>query len=424
MAALGVALGGCSDDLPTAGDERFFPPGSTPLTLQRIYQPEEVYDALGSFSGYTDRSDASFLITADRFDAALEANILLRFTGFPERVGYSSEGVSITDSVFSYTGGRVIAVVDSARSASEGQVTLGLWTLEQAWDPESVSWELAVDTAGEQSPWREPGGTRGRLLSELTWAPGDTIVGDSLTWTVDSVAVREMADSAFPGLMVTAKGDGSRLEIGSFAVELDISPETVPDTTLVETVSSGPREFVFTPAQPSPGELLEVGGLESARHLFRLHFPEFLPAGPCPPCETVPISEVSLNQVALVLDPEPASGGFRPLAPITVTIRAIAEPELGMSAPLGGRLASETLARESFTSPDSTAVLDLTNFVRSIIAEREEDEEDGDEEEESELSRELALLAEPLAGTFGVAWFQPRPLLRFVYTIPGDLNLP
>ncbi len=403
----------CRDELPTAPGEDLFPRGTRAATHVLELPVGAFLQEIGRFTGYTSPRDAGYLLVADRFDEGLIAHSLARFTGFPTSVTYSVGGVSQTDSVFVYGAGQLVAPVDTAASAAAGEVQFQLWSLAEPWDPASVSWQRATDTTGVQIPWSVPGGTRGQLLSQVTWPPGDDLPRDTLSFALDSLTVEAMAAADFPGVVVTVNGSPARFQLRRMTLRTTVHPASRPDTTLAQTIAEGPQTFIFTPEPPQTADSWYVGGVRSARVLFRVDLGRRFP---CPaatgvaPCATAGDSlrlfDVALNQASLLLQPLPVTGGFRPLRPADLVLRRVGEPELGRQAPLGDPISQVTVPPDRFAAAtDSTVAIPLIGYLLRLPA-----------SDTTALS--VALLAEPEGGAFGVARFAPQPRLRLVYTLP------
>ncbi len=414
IAAVLLLLSGaaCRDQLPTAVDEDLFPGGIRAATYVLEVPADEVVEEIGRFTGYTSPLTAGFLLAAHQFDGTLQANTVARLTGFPDSVTYTVNGASHTDSVFVYGSGQVMAVIDTAASTTGAAVQFQLWTLTETWDLASVSWEAAVDTGGVTTPWQQPGGSRGRLLAEATWAPGDTVLHDSIAFAIDSLTVQEMATEGFPGILVTASSPDTRMQFSRLLLRTSVRPEGRPDTAIVQTISGGPQTFLFTPEAPEPLGVWQTGGVRSARTLFRVDLARRFPCPAVtgrPPCVTagdsLRLADVTLNQAALLLEPLPVGSGFRPLVPFTLSLRTVAEPELGRRAPLGERVAQASAEPQLFTAAGgSDVVLDLTAYISLRAV--------------ADSVVNLAILAEPEGTRFGLAHFSAAPRLRLVYTFP------
>lgn len=416
---------GCRDDLPTAvGPDRF--PDRARLTSLVLELPAAQFlQVLSQPSGYTGVRDARYGLVAHRFEGELEARSLIQLGAFPDTVVYSVGDTRYEDTEFDFVGGTLVTTVDTATMALTGSATLAVYALAQEWDPATATWTLAVDSGGVRTPWATPGGTLGARLARTTWAPGDTLRRDTVVWELDAAVLRRMADEGIRGIAIVAEEAPTRLQISTMQLRAQIRPGSRPDTTLLRTIGAENGTFIFTPPPPEPAGRLLVGGLTSARVLFRIDLPETVPACPAaaPPtgaCAPRPLRDVHLNDVVLLLDPLPV-GGFRPLRPLTLRARSVGEPELGMRAPLGppvggrpGQPAEAQVQPAFFAGSPETVVLPLTEHVGTIVA----------RSDTTAVSTTLALLVEPEAVSFGFAAFSATPRLRIVYTLPESRNSP
>lgn len=406
-----LAAGGCTDEMPTLSGVDQFPGGVLGTTIEHEFPVAQVLRETAVFRGTTGRRDAAFFMVARDFDGALDAHVLATFTGFPDSV--SVEGVNTAD--FSYVDSRVIATVPDTLAVTGSPIIFHLWTVTQPWDTVAVSWENAVDVPGETTPWTQPGGTRGDLIALTSW----TIVGneadrDSLFWTLPAEVASRLASGELPGLMVTVEGAGERANISRLTVEASIRPDANPDTTFVQTFQSSSQTFIFSPAPPPSVDVLSVGGITSDRSLIRFdlgnRLPGCLPGGGV--CPDLPAGEVAINRVDLLLDPAPVAGGFRPVGQIRVSLWQVAEPELGELAPLRRREPFVFVSGETFAaSGNDPVVFNVTSTIAEALA-----------NDAPEIT--YVLLVEPEAGSFGYAWFERNPRLRFIYTLPQVPFLP
>ncbi|HEV2147863.1 MAG TPA: hypothetical protein VGR37_10715 [Longimicrobiaceae bacterium] len=420
----------CTDDPPTAGGVDLFPGGTLPATFQVVLPADSVTRLLGTFSGYTGPEDAGFLVVANEFDGRLNSNALIRLAGFPTSVTFTQGGTSKTDSVFTFGRGTLVARLDSLASTSAGPIDLQLFEVGQPWDPATVSWQFAVDTVGGRVPWTRPGGSRGALLSTVRLPAGAGVQGDSVLFALDSLTVKRISAPDFPGFLLTAAGAQGRVQLGASGIQLrtGVHPQSAsPDTLVPVTVSSGALAFIFDPDQPSAQGVWEVGGIRSARTLFRLQLPRTLPVCRGGACTQVPLRQLTLNEVSLLLDPVPVPNGFRPVGPVPIAVRRVTEPELGRRAPLGavvnqpvGLTAARTLVfgGSQFMPGDSLHVVPITSFAADLAA------SDSTGASLALLSDPGTLFGVPGALSFGPAWFAATPRLRIVYTAPERLVLP
>jgi hypothetical protein len=420
----------CTDDSPTATGGDLFP-GNLPSTFQVVLPADSFFQQLGTFSGFTSAGDVGYQIVANRFDGVLQANTLVMLAAFPTSFNYTQGGTSRSDTLATLGAGSLVARVDTAASTSAGPIQLQLWEVGQAWDPATVSWTMAVDTAGGRVRWTQPGGSRAALLSSVSLAAGARPAGDSVAFALDSLTVQRIARPGFPGLLITATGAQGRVQLrGGYQLRTGAHPRSAsPDTVLAVNVSAAATSFIFDPDQPSPpAGVLQVGGIRSARTLLRVDLPRTLPVCRGGTCSRVATRDVTLNEVSLLFTPTAVPGGFRPVGPVPTALRRVAEPELGRRAPLG-QVVNEIVAVNpatrspvyggaSFAPSDSVLAVPLTSFATTLVA--------------SDTTRfSLALLSDPgtLSGaggslSFGAAWFTPAPRLRIVYTLPARPALP
>ncbi|MBA4156133.1 MAG: hypothetical protein H0X65_01490 [Gemmatimonadetes bacterium] len=431
-ALLLLLAAGCQDDLPTAVGVDRFPAGTLFTSIVLEFPAAEFLTPVGQFGGYTGIQNVGYGLVASRFDNELDARTLLRVAGFPDTITYTANGTQTRTADFVYGGGRMVARLDTlATATTAGVVTLTLRALTEEWDAGSATWELAENTADARTPWAQPGGALGRVLASATWAPGDTLLRDSVVWEVDALTVAAMAAPDFRGVAIVAGEMGNRVHLTGVTMQATASPAEQPDTVVTQVLSVSQPTVIFTPEFPETVSGWQVGGLTSARTLFRVALPDSVSA--CPPgtpgaggCQRLALRDVNLNDVALLLDPLPVTGGFRPTSAIVARLRSVAEPELGRRAPLGPivmsrpqQFAEALLAPELFAAPtDTTVVLGITQHVLDVLA------RDTAQAGTTQASTTLALLAEPEAGTFGFARFSALPRLRIVYTLPAQRTSP
>jgi hypothetical protein len=413
-AALSLSLlAGCTDDLPTAGGTDRFPDGLAPTTIEVLFTAADVLIGEAAvYDNFADPRTTSYLLAAEDFDGELDAHVLARFPHFPDSVMYSVGGTVRTDSLFEYVSGEMTTVVNPAASSAEGGATLRLWAVEQAWDSSQVTWQNAADG----QPWTMPGGTRGALLAEAVWTPGDTIQADTVIWQLDSLAVRTMAAEGAQGVMITSETPDTRLQLRYLELRPRVRPESAQDTTLAVAVGSTAQTFVFSPEPPVGSDVYRLGGITGARTVLRLDLVRNVPG--CPGagtfgCDSVSLKDVTLNHAELVLQPRAVPSGFRPLNTSPFLVRRVVEPDLGRLAPLGQVILSDTVSAAMFApdaDPDPLRV-SLTTAIRALI-----------QTDSTALS--LALLGESAAGQFGYQWYEAAPLVRLVYTLPLTPRLP
>jgi hypothetical protein len=407
-----LALTGCADQIPTLADDDEFPAGSIPVTREVLLPASAFFTLLGSWNGAGGIAGAPYQVIARDFDG-LNAHALNQFTGFPATVTYQRSGVERRDSLFSYLDSRIVMRVDTAASTA-GPFTLRVYAAAEAWHAASATWASAVDTAGVATPWTEPGGTRGVLLGEATFA--NTGGADTLVVPISAASVAMLADSASRGVIVTLAEAGRRVELADVVVRALVRPDSaVPDTTIVFSIgSSGNRTTVFTPDQPEPGAgVVAVGGVRTARSLLRIDPRQRVPGcASGESCADVPLSSVRLNDVAVLFRPRPVPDGFVPLARLPVSLRLVQEPELGRFAPLGPVVGDREVV---YSTRDSLLTMPITILAATLA-------------QNDTLPTTFALVSETAVTaappTFGVAFFFDDPVLRIVYTLPSRRRLP
>ena len=421
LAALALSAAACTDETPMLTGDDQFPPGSVPVTREITFPASEFFRALGTYRGYSSAADLPFIVVANQFDEGLDAHALARFSGFPQTVTYRRETIERRDSLFTYASSRLVMRVDTT-ATSDGPVTLQVWEAAQDWDRATATWTTAVDTGAVNTPWTQPGGTRGALLGEATFA-NDPAGGDSVVVTLTGAVVTALSDSASRGVVITTSTSGARVELFEMVLRAAVKPDSaLPDTTIIVSVGTqGTRTTVYTPEQPEAGAgLFAAGGVLSARTLLEINADRRVPA--CAvgeTCGTLPLDSVLLNQVQLLLRPGPVPAGFDPLTFLPLSLRLVYEPELGGQAPLGPRALDLDAARRSqiyvYAPGDTVVVLPITNLARNLAL-------------SDSVPRTYALLSELAATTvpptFGVGFFETEPRLRIVYTLPARRRLP
>jgi hypothetical protein len=406
---------GCRDELPTATGGDLFPGGVRPSTVELFLEPEQFLLSSTQQTDFASAAAAGYLVVARDFEQELNANALVRFTGFPEAITYTVNGALTTEQNFTYEGGQVVTSVIATSSAATA-TQLRLWELAEPWDTAGVSWTVA---SGRTSPiqWATPGGTRGAMLAQSVWAPGDTTAAaDSVKFTVDAAAVARMRAPGFNGLVITSETAGSRVTLSRVMLQTSVRPAAHPDTTIALTVVGGPQTFIYSPEAQNVAGTIRVGGVTGDRAVLgidlRQQVPGCLNPATTPNCPTVALRDVTINRASLLLSPIRTPGGLRPLLTPTMRIRRVVEPELGRFAPLGQLLFADSVPAASFASPGAAPVsIDLTGPFLLFNATQVE-----------QLS--LALLTEPEGGNFGYLYFTDRPRLRIVYTLPLRPSFP
>jgi hypothetical protein len=408
----------CKDQTPTLTGDPFFPGGSRPVTLEAILPASQFLTALGSFSGYESALTFPDEVVANQYAGALSSHPLQRYL-IPKEVSFSVNGVTTSDSLYTITSARLVVVVDSLGSRV-APTTLQLFPIAQAYDWITATWTLAVDTGSVHTPWTEPGGTKGPLLSSATWTPHTA--GDTVLLPVDTARLRVLRPDSVPVLLATAQA-GSRLQLSSTVLRLSVKPSNAgKDTTLSVDVSPTRSTLVFTPAPPAAGGTFQAGGIFADRTLFRVNLDQQLP-GCAPadqPCAPVSFKDVRLNRVSLLLRPLAVPLGFDPLRSLPLQLYLVQEPELGRQAPLvPSRFGTGSVldSVQVFHAP-ADSVVELPFTLQASL-----------QAQEDSLQVAFALIGEVPTGTaslrtFGLGRYEPTPRLRVVYTLPTRPSLP
>ncbi len=405
-------LAGCQDEIPTAVGGDLFPDGTLPTTVELTLPASAFLSGDTVFSGYTSPDDADFVVVAEQFDDVLFAHALLDFVDFPDTVTVTVDGTTHKETDFTYGPGKLRAVVDTTASTRR-PVSLQLWSVEQEWDAETATWQLARNSGTDVEPWQEAGGSRGQLLAETVWLPGDEVTADSVFWQLDASEMAGIVEG-FSGLLITSNTPGARVELSEFVLNADLNPAVKPDTAVVEEIFPGPTTFVVTPDEPSAPDVWTIGGLSSSRAVFTIDPAREIST--CPPatdadCPTIPFRDVTVNYAGLVLDTEAVPNGYRPLDALFLTLRRLFEPEIGARAPLGSVVSADSVGAALFVrGSEGTVELPITQPLRAILA--------------SDSAVTVGLLAEPEGSSFGVGWFTREPMLRVIYTLPLESSFP
>src|SRR4051794_14933390 len=233
----------CKDQTPTLSGDPFFPGGSRAVTLESILPASQFLTTVGSFSGYEAASSFSALVVANQYAGALSAHPLQRYI-VPKTVDFSVNGVSTTDSLYTITSARLVVVVDSLGSRVT-PTTLQLFPIAQPYDWRRATWTLAIDSGAVHTPWTEPGGTKGPLLSSGAWTPH--AAGDTVLLPVDTARLPKGRPDSLSVLLATAEA-GTRVQLSTMVLRLSVKPSNAGrDTTLTVDVTPTHNTFVFTP---------------------------------------------------------------------------------------------------------------------------------------------------------------------------------
>ena len=146
--------------------------------------------------------------------------------------------------------------------------------LTERWDGRTSTWQMAVDSLGDQSTWSTPGGGSVTPLGTTLWDPAES---DSILIEVDSATVAAWADSLdlSRGIRLSTPAPGVRLEVNSARLWLDALPSLRPDTIIDVLATTQNLTFLYDPLPDPPPDGLRVGGLDALLDI----------GDPCPACE-------------------------------------------------------------------------------------------------------------------------------------------
>jgi hypothetical protein len=407
----------CGEEGPTAVGAGLLPTDAV-RTFEIVLEPHQymVWDT--AFGLYSEPRDMQFAIVAQQFEGALNSHVLARFT-IPTSLSVPDTlGIMRLDTMPIYTGGTLRLLVDTARSTAP-PVRLALYRTAQEWDA-SATWQHRIDTTGVQLPWTTPGGTRGPLVDTASYA----LEADTVVFRIDSATIAAWRDGAdvTRGALITSQTADSRLRVGIPVLHLDARSTHNPDTVFNVSGSPTRRTFIFEPAQPVVSSTPRVGGTPAWRTILRLQERLDTLSFACPgvPNCTFRLSEATINNAGLRLQPVPPPPGMRPEADVVIgayTIEPTALVPLQRS-PLGNLIGVVTVPHTSFLAPAAPiAEISITELIRAAVL---PPERRGD----VAVPTHIALVPGFDPRLFGFGTFASLPRLRLVVSIAQELQLP
>ena len=420
------AVSGCKDKNTTAPDLGFIQ--VNPRTVEVLIPYEDLVDEVQVFGGYGSAADLGYGVVALDF-GGLNARTLVHLEDFPTTAEVPGS--------LSFKGGRVLLVFDTVAGSLLTPVNVELFDAREEWHAPTVTWEVAVDTAGDRRFWTQPGGGPSTLLGGATFdaysarsVDDGAALLDTVSIAVDSAAVAALGDpaSGTTGLLLAAAEPAVFLNLLDMRLLLTTVPGTRPDTVLELTVEKDDLTFMVDPVPGMPGGWLRVGGAPSWRTVITMSMPRMVD-GTAEVCGTagcqVDLTEVNVNLAELVLTTRQTELAFQPQDTTRMDLRRVLNPELLPKSPLGGQLLPlffERLAPDLFSVQAGTPVLvSVTDLVREILSVSAETET------VSVTSIALFSINEP--NMIGFASFEGAggagaPALRLLYTITNDVGLP
>ena len=429
------ALSGCKEKIATAPDLGFLQ--VNPRTVEVLIPYEDFVDEVQVFGGYGSAVDLGHGVVALDF-GGLNAGTLVHLRDFPTTAEVpGTDGVTRTDSDLTFVGGRVLLVFDTL-NGTLFPAAIEVFDVREEWHARTVTFEVAVDTAGDRRTWTQPGGGPTTLLGGATYE-FDSFVGgvddteasllNTLSIVIDSAAVAALGDpaSGVTGLLVATAGSGVFLNLLAVQLLLTTVPSTRPDTVLELPVLSADLSFMVDPVPEAPVGWLRVGGAPSWRSVITMTIPRTV-EGTADLCGTVgcqvDLTEVDVNLAELVLTTRQTESAFQPQRTTRMDVRRVLNAELLPKSPLGETLVPlvRLLSPELFSELAGTPVfLAVTELVRGILSHAAETDTGPD------ASVVLFSIVEP--NMIGFASFEGvggagAPALRLLYTIANDVGLP
>ena len=427
------SVSGCKEKNATAPDLGFLQ--VNPRTVEVLIPYEDFVDEVQVFGGYGSAVDLGHGVVALDF-GGLNSRTLVHLEDFPTTAQVpGTDGVTRTDPDLTFVGGRVLLVFDTVDAAPLVPADVELFDVREEWHPPTVTWEVAVDTAGDRRPWIQPGGGPSNLLGSATFdafigqRADDEALVDNVSIAIDSAAVAALGDpaSGTTGLLLAAAEPDVFLNLLDMQLLLTTVPGTRPDTVLELPVGVVDLSFMVDPVPEVPVGWLRVGGTPSWRSVITMTIPRTV-EGTADLCGTagcqVDLTEVDVNLAELVLATRQTESAFQPRETTTVDLRRVLNTELLPKSPLGETLVPvfRPLSSELFSMLAGTPVfLAVTELVRGILSNAPETGPIPD------ASIVLFSVREP--NMVGFASFEGAggagaPALRLLYTIANEVGLP
>lgn len=411
------AVSSCSEKNTVAPDLGFLQ--IDPRTVEVFIPYDDFVDDVQVVGGYKSAADLGYGEVALDF-GGLDARTLVHLTDFP-----SEDELKIV-------GGRVVLVFDTVRGTIATPVSLEVFDVKEDWDAASVTWEVAVDTAGDRRSWTQPGGGATTSLGVGSYDVFRFQHADDLAALVDSVSIpidsSEVAALEGPtgerALLVAATQSGASLRLINMKLVLTIVLHSSPTLTSEVEIPTRDVSYITDPLPAAPLGWLRVGGAPSWRSVITMSLPQSVD-GTVELCGTVGcqiyLREVDLNLAELVLTTRATESAFQPQDTTRIDFRRVLNPDLLPKSPLGQSLAPfvKSIPPGLFSVQAGTRVgISLTNFLAGILS---------DDDETGTVSLALLSAFEPLMN--GFASFEGgasagAPVLRLLFTVANGVGLP
>ncbi|MEM7417057.1 MAG: hypothetical protein AAF389_16240 [Gemmatimonadota bacterium] len=422
-----VVLIGCEEQLPVGVGDGALP--GEPVTVEITIPWDEFASNLEVFGGYGSARDLGIGVLANQFADTLDARTLMRFAAYPQVATVrDSTGTNRPDSTLTFVGGRLVAFLDTVASTNTAPVTLAVGALQQEWDPQTVSWTNAVDTINDQRAWTEPGAGPALAVDTAVWDPAE---GDSIVFAIDSATISAWGETGdlTTGARIDLVDAGSRLQVRSAALRLDVRPSLDPDTLIELSAQTELITFIYSPFPEPPPDGVRIGGAPSWRTVLDVSIPQTI-TGPASFCAVVScphtIAPVEISSASLVLTSRTTEAAFQPTDSIRLDVRPVLDRSAMPKSPLGESLIETLFGRpvgpDAFGSSAGVSIeVPFTGFARDLVR--------GTDEDGNPAPDALALLSviEPISIAF--ASFEgpgtaDEPVLRLVLTIGPPVELP
>jgi hypothetical protein len=418
----------CTDEVPTVPDGGMIPIQAE--TLEILLPFSEFARDFQVFGGFSTVAQLATSFAAREHEGELDARALTRFGQFPGviQVVPPDEENTVSDSVFTPIGGRLVVRIDTVAYRPPDEIELEAGNPLSAWHLESANWEFAVDTLGNRVAWEEPGGGPVRELALATWRPEED--GDSVVFAVDSATATDWVegDAEARTIRIGARTPGALVRITSMRMDADVRPSVNADTVVAISAEPTASTFLFTPDPGvDPGEI-RIGGVPSRRTFFRFQLPDRVDPGTAI-CEVVecPVELTAdrLMFAGLVLQTkvvEPAA--FQPADTLRMDVRPVLAPERLPRSPLGSsvQVSPRALSPEGFRTGGETRVeLPMTVFVQNLLR------DPGDDEDPPPSTVALLSPVEPTGLSFAALvgpGQEGEPFLRLILTLSEGVSLP
>jgi hypothetical protein len=345
------------------------------LTVEVRLPFNEFAKDLEAWSGYGRPFELTADVVANDFGGNLDARVLSSWFPFPtEAQVRDSLGLVRTDTLLTFTGGRLVARFDTLASVFGDSLEVGVGALSQEWDFISANWEMAVDSVGDREAWTEAGGGPVTPIATGFWDPA---FADSIVLELDSAGVGLWSDTlgARKGARFDVVSEGARLELTDLTLYLNTRPSVNPDTLVELEISTRSRTFIYSPQPEVPETEIRIGGVPAWRAVFTMDLPEAL-NGPESLCQQVQcpltLDPASLVSASLVLTTKEPKAGFQPSDTLLMDVRPVLEPSRLPKSPLGTTLlvtGGTALPHELF-GPDagSEVEVQLGPYIQGLLA--------------------------------------------------------